>query len=116
MRGAAALMVVLLHIPMIGGQQVKPGTAYLAVDLFFLLSGVVIAHAYGPRLNGGLTPKDFLIARLVRLYPMYAIGLGLGLLAVAAQWLSTDATPSILRLSLAVVTGLLFLPLAMSTR
>jgi peptidoglycan/LPS O-acetylase OafA/YrhL len=110
MRGVAALMVVLLHIPMIGGQQIKPATAYLAVDLFFLLSGFVIAHAYDSRLEGGLAPKDFLIARLIRLYPIYAIGLGLGLLAVATQWLTTDTSPSVLRLTLALVTGLLFLP------
>jgi peptidoglycan/LPS O-acetylase OafA/YrhL len=49
------------------------------VDLFFLLSGFVIAHAYNGRLGGGMTLLTFVRIRLIRLFPVYLIGTGLGL-------------------------------------
>src|ERR1700757_2927057 len=46
MRGVAAVIVVIGHCGVLwGGWQ--PASAYLAVDLFFLLSGFVLEHAYG---------------------------------------------------------------------
>jgi peptidoglycan/LPS O-acetylase OafA/YrhL len=51
-----------------------PPGAYTAVDLFFLMSGFVIAQAYEGRIRTtGLRP--FLRARLVRLYPTYLLSL-----------------------------------------
>jgi peptidoglycan/LPS O-acetylase OafA/YrhL len=44
---------------------------YLAVDLFFVLSGVVLSQAYSERLAAGLNFKGFVRIRLIRLYPMY---------------------------------------------
>jgi peptidoglycan/LPS O-acetylase OafA/YrhL len=51
----------------------------MAVDLFFVLSGFVLAHAYEGRLRRGLTPLEFLRQRWARLYPLYALGLVLGI-------------------------------------
>lgn len=76
MRGVAALAVVGFHYGLKGGLYVPEG--YLAVDLFFGLSGFVIAMRYGPRLAGGLSPRRFVAERLVRLYPLYLLGLLLG--------------------------------------
>jgi len=85
MRGIAAFAVVALHYSQ-PGWNLAPG-GYLAVDLFFLLSGVVIAAAYDPRIAAGMTATEFMRVRLIRLYPMYLLGLigcvALGSLAYA---------------------------------
>lgn len=53
LRGMAAIMIVLWHLGfLIEAWQPKHG--YLAVDLFFVMSGFVIAHAYEHRLKAAL--------------------------------------------------------------
>jgi peptidoglycan/LPS O-acetylase OafA/YrhL len=71
LRGVAALAVVVTH-----ALYFFPPTpmAYLAVDFFFMLSGFVLAHAYGERLRQGMTAGRFMAIRLIRLYPLYALG------------------------------------------
>src|ERR1700688_1495357 len=51
---------------------------FLAVDTFFIMSGFVIAYSYGERLRRGMSPWTYLYRRVVRLYPMFIIGLLLG--------------------------------------
>lgn len=70
LRGIAALAVVLYHLP-VGGLAPR---GYLAVDLFFLMSGFVVAHAYEARLAAGWSTNQFMLARLRRLWPLYAFG------------------------------------------
>lgn len=84
-RFIAALIVVLYHLKEFVYPQIDLGIggiftkAYLAVDLFFLMSGVVIAKSYGQKIiNGQMTFKDFLIIRFIRLYPLYIAGTVLG--------------------------------------
>jgi peptidoglycan/LPS O-acetylase OafA/YrhL len=77
LRGVAALMVVAFHSGRFFGVWV-PRFGYLAVDLFFLLSGFVLALNYERRFRSGMTAADFLVARIVRLYPLYFLGLMLG--------------------------------------
>jgi peptidoglycan/LPS O-acetylase OafA/YrhL len=91
-RGVAALCVVLYH-----AEPALAGMGYLAPDLFFVLSGFVIGHAYDRKLAGGMHVGEFLRIRLIRFYPLYLIGLGLGIAAFGLM-------------PLALVTGLLFLP------
>ncbi|KJY41573.1 hypothetical protein VR41_11990 [Streptomyces sp. NRRL B-1568] len=76
-RGVAALSIVALHSPRLFG--LVPGFLGLAVDLFFALSGFVLAHAYEDRFRQGITSLAFLRQRWVRLYPLYAMGLLLGI-------------------------------------
>jgi peptidoglycan/LPS O-acetylase OafA/YrhL len=52
-------------------------SAALAVDLFFVLSGFVLAYAYEPKLPNA--SRAFLKARLIRLYPLYLVGTALGI-------------------------------------
>ncbi len=50
LRGIAALAIMLFHFNIFFVPQARfpaLGHAYLAVDLFFLLSGLVMAHVYG---------------------------------------------------------------------
>jgi len=81
-RGIAALVVAIHHQSAIHGQWFASG--FLAVDFFFALSGFVLAHAYGDKLAGGrISTREFLAARVVRLYPLYLLGLLAVLLALS---------------------------------
>lgn len=80
MRGLAALAVVVRHTPAFFGGAIGP-ESFLAVDLFFAISGFVLAHAYHDRLDLGGFGVRFMLARVIRLYPLYAVGLALGLSA-----------------------------------
>lgn len=85
LRGLSALAIVLLHTATyLGGPALLP-SAYLAVDLFFLISGFVNAEALARRGSGTAAVRTFLVARWRRLYPLYALGLGLGLLLELAR-------------------------------
>jgi peptidoglycan/LPS O-acetylase OafA/YrhL len=75
MRGLAAITVVFYHLEFIA--PFAP-SGYLAVDFFFLMSGIVIAKAYSERLNNGLGLTAFSIERITRLLPIYLIGLLVG--------------------------------------
>lgn len=52
---------------------------YLAVDLFFMLSGFVIALNYNDKIISGLGVTKFFQLRLLRLYPTYFVGAVLGI-------------------------------------
>jgi peptidoglycan/LPS O-acetylase OafA/YrhL len=82
LRGVAALTVMAFHfnlffLPQAGFSTIVPflNRAYLAVDLFFLLSGFVMAHVYGRQLaaNREAHWRRFVLARFARLYPLFAI-------------------------------------------
>ncbi len=83
LRGVAAVFVAMRHISFFHGLNIHGG--YMAVDLFFVLSGFVIAHAYEQRFERGLSPARFLAARYLRLWPVYALGAVLGLITAAAH-------------------------------
>jgi peptidoglycan/LPS O-acetylase OafA/YrhL len=72
LRGLAALVVLEHHYPRPGGEPLF-GVGYIAVDLFFVLSGYVLAHAYFDWLRRGAHPARFFRARLIRLYPLYLL-------------------------------------------
>lgn len=80
MRGIAAFLIVIRHTVPFHGIVFQE--SYLAVDLFFVLSGVVIANAYEWRLKAGMRSVSFAWLRLVRIYPLYILGCALGLVAV----------------------------------
>jgi peptidoglycan/LPS O-acetylase OafA/YrhL len=73
LRGIAALAVVFFHYREFLA-PISVGSAYLAVDLFFLMSGFVIANAYHDRLGRSLSGGRFVVLRLIRLYPLYLAG------------------------------------------
>lgn len=108
-RGVAALAVVVFHAPAFFGPIALP-SAYLAVDLFFGLSGFVIDHAYQRRLDVGMGAVEFMRTRLVRLYPIYILGTFIGAASsLAALTLGGGAlnAPGLLTAS---ATGLFVLP------
>lgn len=78
LRGIAAFAVIVDHVPSLTLAALTQGR-YLAVDFFFVLSGFVLAHAYQSRLDAGMSAAQFMRLRLIRLYPMYLMGLIIGL-------------------------------------
>lgn len=88
LRGIAALLVVLYHAAFVAGADLVPN-GYLAVDLFFAISGFVIAHAYDERLRDGLGVGRFALMRVLRFWPLYLLGLLLGL-AVKMSYAALD--------------------------
>lgn len=111
-RGIAALSVMALHL-----QTLFPwhsfAHAFLAVDLFFLMSGFVLARNYERSLTSGeLKPNAFMRHRAIRLYPLYLLGLLAGIANAFVQNLY-GAAPSmrpLLEITVAVVAGALMLP------
>ncbi|MFC5343334.1 acyltransferase family protein [Brevundimonas staleyi] len=89
-----ALGVVLFHYQLNIVAEGEQGLALierarLAVDFFFILSGFVLAHAYGSQVeDGSYSHRRFLIARLARIYPAHLAMLGLMLLIVLTALLS----------------------------
>ncbi|WP_346205405.1 acyltransferase family protein [Aeromonas salmonicida] len=87
LRGIAALMVVLFHARLllfpqwmesIAGHTQLIENSYLWVDLFFILSGVVLAHVYGEAFTVShrrMGYGRFLWLRLTRVYPLYLVTL-----------------------------------------
>jgi len=74
LRGVCALSVVLFHCSGLFRQGPIFQHGFLAVDMFFLLSGFVIALAHEARLKAGETLPAFLGARARRLLPVYWLG------------------------------------------
>ncbi|MCB1969265.1 MAG: acyltransferase [Geminicoccaceae bacterium] len=97
LRGIAALGVVILHL-----SESTPGlpirnftdivaNMLFAVDLFFVLSGVVMAAVYGAAFDEcvrGSTYFRFLMARVARIWPMMILA---ATLAITAEWISNVA-------------------------
>jgi peptidoglycan/LPS O-acetylase OafA/YrhL len=66
LRGVAALTVLIFHV-------VPDFRGYLAVDLFFLLSGFVLTHVYRQIVLTRQRYFNFIKARLARVYPVHLI-------------------------------------------
>lgn len=77
LRGIAALSIVVLHTPHFFGQWHLP-YSFLSVDLFFVLSGFVLAGAYQAKFGAGMSAAGFFRLRLIRLFPLYLLGTLLG--------------------------------------
>ena len=75
LRGVAAVLVVLFHCAGRTGLPYLCPRGYLGVDLFFMMSGAVLMHAYGRKLvSARLGIGRFVAIRLIRLGPMIVLG------------------------------------------
>lgn len=110
LRGFAALYVVAFHF-FIGQQFTNPLTTllahgYLAVDIFFVLSGFVMTLTYAHIFQDGYSLRSnlqFLAKRIARVYPLYLVG------SICAFFLIRDGLlePPHASLKLALVWNLL---------
>ena len=80
MRGIGATVVMAYHYRNVGNPShtlpIQLGPGYLLVDMFFILSGFVMARTYAAGFSGGFTWRDytkFLEARVARVYPLYVV-------------------------------------------
>ncbi|HEY6528545.1 MAG TPA: acyltransferase [Cellvibrionaceae bacterium] len=104
LRGVAAVLVVLHHYCMVFTDDILrwlPSrilvNAYLCVDLFFILSGFVLAHVYH-RFSQGVGAADyraFITARIARIYPLHLVTLAIVLLLELIALLLWHTTPSV---------------------
>lgn len=89
-RGVAAIWIVLHHFwPQTEGSVPYIITkGYLAVDLFFILSGLVLFHVYQAQLRAEQFDfKRFALKRFARLYPVHFVTLAMAaLILTAGPW------------------------------
>jgi peptidoglycan/LPS O-acetylase OafA/YrhL len=111
-RGIAALAVFGYHLQSFFGGLPWLRGSFLAVDLFFIMSGFVIARSYENRLRTGrLGLATFVRVRVIRLYPLYLLACGIGLVYFAVKIVAgMEDAPSILQLVAALPGTLLLLP------
>ena len=85
LRWIAALCVLLLHASVIFGPPHVFAKGYLGVDLFFMLSGAVMARSLAANPCSARSIPRFLFERYWRMWPMMALGglIGLPLLRTA---------------------------------
>ena len=103
LRGFAALVIMLYHTAMVFRTAGPFVRGYLLVDLFFLLSGFVLAVSTERKLNAGIGAFAFTRARFVRLWPLVAVGAG-----VAAAWaIWSGRSPVEIALALALDVAML---------
>jgi peptidoglycan/LPS O-acetylase OafA/YrhL len=100
-RGIAAWYVVLYHIRLSfsdslpSGLMTFLGKGYLAVDIFFVLSGFVMWLTYGAKFtqDGLRAAPDFYVKRLARIYPLHFFVLAAVLAYVGLLWMTGRANP-----------------------
>ena len=105
MRGLAAVAVLLLHLNWLVYRTWYPHHAFMAVDLFFGLSGFVLAHSYDKRMEDGLTVRKFMLLRARRLFPLYYVGLFISILSIPLSRLHGT-----LQWCITIVSSLFLLP------
>jgi peptidoglycan/LPS O-acetylase OafA/YrhL len=115
LRGVAAAAVVLYHFGDRAALPLLLPRGYLAVDFFFVLSGFVIARAYGGRIHAGLNLSRFVGMRLIRLLPMLLPGTLFGALLEIGRPHLGAATGDWPTVALAFVLGALAIPLPIAT-
>lgn len=76
LRGIAAFLIVFYHLDIVYGIGGPFQRGYLYVDLFFLLSGFVLAVSTEKKLLGGIGALEFTWSRFKRLWPLVAVGAG----------------------------------------
>lgn len=109
MRGIAALVVMVRHFSQHTATDMFSG-AGVAVDLFFCLSGFVIAYSYLDRLQGRMSLGEFVTRRLVRLYPMFLFGIFFGSFALVLKILFGQSTIRLDDVALVIFLNSIYLP------
>src|ERR1700676_1910725 len=87
LRGVAAIVVLASHCINVFGFSWLIPHAGQAVDFFFCLSGFVIGYSYEKRLLGTMSFPEFVVVRIIRLYPLILVGLLLGSTVFIAKML-----------------------------
>lgn len=108
-RGIAAISVMVFHVTS-ETDVTWLHRAWLSVDLFFCLSGFVVAHAYGDKIAAGMGLGVFLKSRLKRLAPVYIVGTLLGIVAAGVALLQGHEAVSGADFLMVSLMGLTLIP------
>jgi len=111
MRGIAALFILTRHTHAYWTFSFH--RSYLAVDLFFILSGFVIAHAYDSKISTKrISVAGFTLSRIIRLYPIYFLSVIIAAAAMLSQATFFGVRPaaSISNIALMILFTFAFLP------
>lgn len=96
-RGIGAMVVAVFHFNLILYSHLTHLTflkhSYIMLDFFFVLSGFVIAHSYQKRLIEGYPVEKFMFRRLMRVYPMHILTLGLFVAMELAKYMIPIGEP-----------------------
>jgi peptidoglycan/LPS O-acetylase OafA/YrhL len=116
-RGIAAIAVMCYHYEQLLHLRPLLHSAYLAVDLFFMMSGFVLGHSYEDKLRSGrLTVRKYMVHRAIRLYPTYAAATALGLAYYAGKIvLRARDAPHLVDLLQILGSNLFFIPIMTKT-
>ena len=111
-RGIAAIAVFIYHLSDYFGGIDWLQSSFLAVDVFFLMSGFVIALSYEQSLlNGTRSIKSFVLARALRLYPLYLMACCIGAGYFFIKYLTgAEGSPTLLQMLTALPAALLLAP------
>jgi peptidoglycan/LPS O-acetylase OafA/YrhL len=108
LRGIAAISVMLIHLPT-GAHALMPHAA-ISVDLFFILSGFVLTRSYREKLLGGMSAWAYFKRRLIRIYPMFFIGMLIGIASMIVAMESGNSGYPLRSYVSSVVSNILFIP------
>ena len=107
LRGLAAIVVMLYHVDLVFRTHSPFVRGYLFVDMFFLLSGFVLAVSTEKKLLAGIGAFAFTKARFIRLWPLVAVGAGVAALRAFANGMADPVTLLLwLALDLAMIPSL----------
>lgn len=83
LRFFAAILVVLSHLGFLATNAYTPVSwvaknvfyeGYMGVTFFFILSGFILSHSYGPRFRESqVTYRAFMVARIARIFPLHLL-------------------------------------------
>ena len=105
LRGFAAMVIMLYHSALVFRTHGPFVRGYLLVDLFFLLSGFVLAVSTEKKLNAGVGALEFTWKRFMRLWPLVAVGAG-----VAAVWAVVGGGHPVLGIAWLLLLDLAMIP------
>ena len=122
LRGIAASAVVLHHsvraftiyhygaAPVLFAATVFSQLGGIGVDIFFVISGFIMSYISTPYTEVRQPPSDFLIRRLLRIYPMYLFATVVTLVFLAAPVIRHGGALPFEFSGSRLVTSLLFIP------
>jgi len=86
LRTLLALSIVFFHFTPPHMEMLRPvmDNGYIFVGFFFLLSGYILSYNYADR--PGLNKREFWLARLSRLYPVYLLALAVSYKMLQSEW------------------------------
>jgi exopolysaccharide production protein ExoZ len=113
LRGVAVLMVMIFHLK----EMMNPSDPFrkeidflfnsgpAGVDLFFIISGFIMVYITRKSSGGLAKSKDFLIKRIVRVWPLYIIATLVYTLILYRYTIPSDVIPQVMK-------SLFFIPLS----